>query len=83
MQAELLLVDSATQGNQSLGRQPVPAPLLRFDGVTPPPVDSRLAFPISPGRLLRFDQISVRFHLSHPRATHSARVAIRQFTLQP
>ncbi|MCC6538805.1 MAG: hypothetical protein IT162_14720 [Bryobacterales bacterium] len=82
--AEVLLADTATQATQSLGMQRVPAPALRFDGASPDPVESRLVYPMVPGgRLLRFDRISVRFVLGYSRGTHSARVAIRRFTLRP
>ncbi len=83
VEAELLLVDTATQGNQSLGMRPLPMPPFELPGAARPPIESRLTFPVSPGRLLRFDQISVRFHLVRLRVTQSARVAIRRFTLRP
>lgn len=86
VRVELIVSDTAypIPVRHRLGSRPV-LDQRRLGGVGSEPRPERLRFPIAapPGSPMRFDRITLRFHLNQVRNTRSARMAIRQFVLMP
>lgn len=87
VRVELIVSDTAypIPMRRRLGSQPVltSPPLLSSSAGAQPSLE-RLRFPIAASTgPMRFDRISVRFHLNQGRDTRSARMAIRNFSLIP
>lgn len=86
VRAELVVADTAypVPVRQRIGSQPVTTtPRWPYDEAAAQEETLRFPIPTAPAGSVRFDRISVRFHLDAVRNTRSARMAIRKFTLIP
>jgi hypothetical protein len=81
----LLLADSSssTPTSESLGTQPIVSSLAAHFSFVRAPVHETLHFQIPPGKLRRFNQITVVFIPSYERALGGSKVALQNFTVIP